>query len=232
MSCTPTFWEKPLLKLQVKYGVSAVAIGKVCRKLKVPLPGRGYWARKAFGKTVKQMPMPEFKDAPIVQRMKTNFAPKPTADSTDPELAKIAEVKSHSLQLLEAQHKFVVSCAGLLKRARTNEYGIIEPPSDRTCLSLRVSKELRQRYCFAISAKRMCYFCPMAVFLSASKEQEQLRQPMARTRTWTSAQSDRSRERRSRMDWPGMERNHTQGCRPASKGTSVRGKARNRKNHC
>lgn len=35
-------WEHPLTKLQEKYGVSNVAIGKACRKLKVPLPGRGY----------------------------------------------------------------------------------------------------------------------------------------------------------------------------------------------
>jgi hypothetical protein len=42
-------WEKPLTSLVAKYGVSAVAIGKTCRKLQVPLPGRGYWAKKAHG---------------------------------------------------------------------------------------------------------------------------------------------------------------------------------------
>jgi hypothetical protein len=47
--------------LQSKYGVSAVAIGKVCRKLKVPLPGRGYWAKLAVGKAVRKPPLLEFK---------------------------------------------------------------------------------------------------------------------------------------------------------------------------
>lgn len=42
-------WEKPLTSFVAKYGVSAVAIGKTCRKLQVPLPGRGYWAKKAHG---------------------------------------------------------------------------------------------------------------------------------------------------------------------------------------
>jgi len=35
-------WEKPLVKVAVKYNTSAVALGKVCRKLQIPLPGRGH----------------------------------------------------------------------------------------------------------------------------------------------------------------------------------------------
>ena len=33
-------WEKPLIRVAEQYGVSAVALGKVCRKLSVPVPGR------------------------------------------------------------------------------------------------------------------------------------------------------------------------------------------------
>jgi hypothetical protein len=35
-------WEIPLVKRAPKYGISAVALGKVCRKLQIPLQGRGY----------------------------------------------------------------------------------------------------------------------------------------------------------------------------------------------
>lgn len=137
-------WEQPLTKLQAKYGVSNVAIGKACRKLKVPLPGRGYWAKLAAGHKLKRLPLPEFKDAPIVQRMKTEATPKPTPDSSDPELAQIARVRSQPLTLRTEQHKLVQSSAGLLRRARTDEYGRTEPPSDR-CLNIRVSKEFLDR---------------------------------------------------------------------------------------
>jgi hypothetical protein len=33
-------WDRPLTALMSKYGVSAVALGKTCRKLQVPLPGK------------------------------------------------------------------------------------------------------------------------------------------------------------------------------------------------
>jgi hypothetical protein len=63
-------WEQPLVKLATKYGISNVALGKVCRKLQIPLPGRGYWARKAFGKATKRIPLPLAKNLPLVQRFK------------------------------------------------------------------------------------------------------------------------------------------------------------------
>lgn len=86
-------WETPLIKLAVKYGISAVALGKVCRKLQILLPGRGYWTKKEFGKSVGCIPLPKAKNLPVVQRMKTApttteavtpKSPEPPVD--DPEL--------------------------------------------------------------------------------------------------------------------------------------------------
>jgi hypothetical protein len=39
-------WQVPMLKLAKEFGVSSEALGKTCRKLHVPVPGRGYWQRK------------------------------------------------------------------------------------------------------------------------------------------------------------------------------------------
>jgi hypothetical protein len=69
-------WDQPLLKLSKKYGISDVRLGKVCRKLKIPHPARGYWAKRAVGQTVEQVPLPEFKDAPVVKRLIRKSKPK------------------------------------------------------------------------------------------------------------------------------------------------------------
>jgi hypothetical protein len=63
-------WEQPMVKIAPKYGISAVALGKVCRKLQIPLPGRGYWVKKDFGKPVKRVPLPVVKNLPVVHRIK------------------------------------------------------------------------------------------------------------------------------------------------------------------
>jgi hypothetical protein len=38
-------WAEPVKIVAWRYGVSDVALAKTCRKLAIPLPGRGYWAR-------------------------------------------------------------------------------------------------------------------------------------------------------------------------------------------
>jgi hypothetical protein len=58
-------WEQPMVKVAPKYGISAVMLGKVCRELQIPVPGRGYWARKEFGKQVKQVPLPLARNLPV-----------------------------------------------------------------------------------------------------------------------------------------------------------------------
>lgn len=49
-------WSKPIQQLAKEYGISDVGLAKVCRKLAVPIPGRGYWAKKAAGKPVAKRP--------------------------------------------------------------------------------------------------------------------------------------------------------------------------------
>ena len=138
-------WEQPLLKLAPKYGISAVALGKVCRRLKIPVPGRGYWAKLAVGKPAKRLPLRDFKDLPYVRRLKTKLTPKPAMDSTDPELAQIAAVESKPIALRTEQHEFVRSSEARLRKARTDKYGRIEPPNERPCVRILVSKELLDR---------------------------------------------------------------------------------------
>jgi hypothetical protein len=53
-------WSEPITQIAKRYGVSDVAFRKRCRKLMIPLPGLGYWAKKAAGKPVQtQPPLPD-----------------------------------------------------------------------------------------------------------------------------------------------------------------------------
>jgi hypothetical protein len=50
-------WTQPMQKLAKEFGISDVGLAKICRKLFVPLPGRGYWARKAAGQKMGPKPV-------------------------------------------------------------------------------------------------------------------------------------------------------------------------------
>jgi hypothetical protein len=49
-------WTVPIRKLAKQYGISDVALAKSCRKLSIPLPGRGYWAKKKANRPVCPRP--------------------------------------------------------------------------------------------------------------------------------------------------------------------------------
>jgi hypothetical protein len=57
-------WSKPVIEVAVHYGVSDVALHKICKYLNVPVPPRGYWSKLRAGKKVKRIPLPA-KDGPI-----------------------------------------------------------------------------------------------------------------------------------------------------------------------
>ena len=49
-------WLEPMSILAKRYNVSDVYLARVCRLLRVPLPGRGYWAKRSAGKAAKKRP--------------------------------------------------------------------------------------------------------------------------------------------------------------------------------
>src|SRR5947209_6356178 len=40
-------WEKPIMQLTKKYCMSDVGLAKICKRMQIPLPPRGYWAKVA-----------------------------------------------------------------------------------------------------------------------------------------------------------------------------------------
>ena len=50
-------WSQPVSKLARGYGLSDRGLGKICERLEIPVPGRGYWQMKKKG---LKMPVPPF----------------------------------------------------------------------------------------------------------------------------------------------------------------------------
>ena len=55
-------WTDPIRNVAKQFGISDVWLAKICRMLQVPLPGRGYWAKRQAGRpTRKRPPLPRVK---------------------------------------------------------------------------------------------------------------------------------------------------------------------------
>jgi hypothetical protein len=145
-------WEQPLLKVAEEYGVSAVALGKTCRKLSVPVPGRGHWAKLAHGKVgTKKPPLPKLDKIPVIFRSPVTPKIPTISDQNDPELAAINQlISSGALTSVPLDpnarlNPLIRHTQSLLRsRSRKDEHGILLP-RESSGLDVKVSEGTLER---------------------------------------------------------------------------------------
>jgi hypothetical protein len=61
-------WTSPIVQLSKKYGLTDVGLAKICKRHRIPRPGRGYWAKLRHGVADPRTPLPPIDD-PNLQRI-------------------------------------------------------------------------------------------------------------------------------------------------------------------
>jgi len=51
-------WSEPMSQLAKKFDLSDVGLAKICRSAQIPVPERGYWAKRQAGKPTTVQPLP------------------------------------------------------------------------------------------------------------------------------------------------------------------------------
>lgn len=138
-------WEAPLIKVAQQYGVSGVAIGKTCRKLGIPLPGRGYWAKKAAGGRTKILPLPPLKPGqPNV--ISTNHIVRPQPDPSRQSKKTIGDSANTQLTAMTSgslkPHHLIKNTAKNLRRFSAEGHSIFR---ETACIDIRVSRSALNR---------------------------------------------------------------------------------------
>ena len=138
-------WERPLIEVAEKYGISDVALGKICRKLKIPLPGRGYWAKKSAGHVMHRKALPKVSNIPVLrlpEKPPSKAAIPPPPEPADPEYLRIKEIEARSIPVkyVEHQHKLVALADRVLRKSKTDDKGMLFNQSGQSVLAIRVSK--------------------------------------------------------------------------------------------
>ncbi|MDX1486241.1 MAG: hypothetical protein R3229_17345 [Alphaproteobacteria bacterium] len=96
-------WRTPVGRLAKEFRLSGRGLGKLCERHGIPVPPRGYWAKKAAGKRPKRTPLMEIGDArraaPPIDLTLRN--PRPKAEGGDDDGAPSAYRELHERLLGE-----------------------------------------------------------------------------------------------------------------------------------
>lgn len=139
-------WATPATKLAREFGISDVALGKICKKLDIPKPYPGYWQQLAVGRRVNREPLPPIKHG---VRADVVIYPNTAATPFRPQDAEvIARVVSECRpdnrirvpDTLHGAHQIVRQTKQSLEKAKPDDYGVVRTAWNQHCLNLRVSK--------------------------------------------------------------------------------------------
>jgi len=141
-------WSAAVRKVAKKYGISDVALAKICRKLNVPMPGLGYWARVAAGAKLDRTPLPPPKPGqPLEYRIEGRQDPLVHPEAGDEARALIERENDPAMQEvipaeLTKPHPLVRASAPLLRRKRRKGGSVL---TESACLDIAAVGETLER---------------------------------------------------------------------------------------
>lgn len=127
-------WAEPITIIAARYNLSDVGMAKVCRRMEIPLPGRGYWAKVRAGQSVKKMPLlPPTANSDLFvevtylsdQEVSSKLEAKSNRQLTPVEHIDVDAVLSNPHPLIKAAQKRL-----LMKSGWNDERGIRKAPTE------------------------------------------------------------------------------------------------------
>jgi hypothetical protein len=140
-------WSKPVTQIAKDFGISDVGVAKICKKLNIPKPGLGFWAKKQHGKRTRQKPLPALKIGdPDSYTIKGSMDPNLNLTSEFIEKQKIFEGRQINIvsvkQALRNPHPLVQQSMTRLGQGYTYQSRY---RGGRSCLDITVGKDSIRR---------------------------------------------------------------------------------------
>ncbi|MDN7698618.1 hypothetical protein R0290_21105 [Burkholderia semiarida] len=117
-------WSQPMTKIAAEYKVSSSYLARVCTKLRVPRPARGYWAKLAVGIQLKIPPLPDVRPGDEQTWNRDGYATSPSALPQPPsEVGKSMSLsRTKSPTRRSGQHGLIRGARELFESGRVSSY--------------------------------------------------------------------------------------------------------------
>ncbi len=146
-------WSEPMATLARKYGLSDVGLAKICRKLDVPVPWRGYWRQREVGQKVKRPALPKLPASatPGMRevRLRRTASGSAVAETSGPvaEQQRYEALEENRIVVQERltnPHPLVAKSVAAFRHAKNDPKGYLQPKI-RPCLAVLVTLDSADR---------------------------------------------------------------------------------------
>jgi len=139
-------WAEPMTKLAQQYGLSDRGLSKICERMGIPVPGRGYWAKIQNGKVLPRTKLPAIKQwqqASVVLSKRGCILEESETFQTLSESIESELLPENRIQVaseLTEPDPLVEKTAKSLGSAGIDDHGLAKPRAKR-CLDLKIGKD-------------------------------------------------------------------------------------------
>jgi hypothetical protein len=140
-------WSEAMRTLAPKVGMSDVGLAKVCKRMRIPLPGRGYWAQFEVGKGPPRAPLHEAQPGDVIEWARDGGSPRrvPRALPQAPEKEEAKEPSCRSVVRDAGRSELLAGARDHFAKT-TQVYGELYPrPTKRRLVDIYVSPEALDR---------------------------------------------------------------------------------------
>ena len=136
-------WAEAVTTVAKRYGISDVALRKICKQLAVPLPPLGYWAKIAAGKKLPTPPLPKYSGPEELVRQRyisdVPVEPDPEHLVARREFEARPENRIVVPETLDMPHPLVAATERALRRPKQRDLRNL-PTTERRALDMSVSE--------------------------------------------------------------------------------------------
>lgn len=138
-------WARPIQQLAQTFGISDVGLAKICKRMEIPRPSRGYWAKIEARKSPLKPALPQLSREGVDQVEFTPTQRRPRSKPTR-EIPKVMVTDT-----LSEPHPLVSRTLTALMHGKPDERGVVVPRKNNV-LDIRVHRNTIDRACRILDA--------------------------------------------------------------------------------
>src|SRR6266581_2361079 len=140
-------WTVPVMAAADRYGLTGTGFAKICQRLRVPVPPRGYWAKTQAGHKVRKAPLPDpLRGQPVEHRLRRWLTEEAEYLNRERDLGRLRRVEV--ARGLDDAHPIVRASAPLLSESKD----VAATRRERGCLAVSVGPAFLDRALLALDA--------------------------------------------------------------------------------
>jgi hypothetical protein len=120
-------WAEPATVVAERYRVTSTGLAKICSRLRIPVPPRGYWQKKEVGQEVAVAPLPDPAPGDEIEWARDRWSRPRTQPFPAPELPRQdGEPRSGPARRIPAGHPVITMTEAILEKAKVTDEGFLQ----------------------------------------------------------------------------------------------------------